>query len=276
MRLFQALAMILAVSTGCLATSATAANPDIRTYKLAVNVRSGSAAHRYAGAVLVFTYPPSYRMRIAYVGGKRDFAGTYNDIPELMGAAGSALVMNGGFYTSDPSKPAGLVLVGGRMISPPNGQSAILCVSDAGKLKILRTAAVKQRARDLPSICSDALQGYPIVVSDGQNGINAEELARSPYRRSVIGLRQDGSLVAAFFLTPINLYAAAEFLRAPVTTDRLVQVTGVAGVSMHASGGIGLIDAVNLSGVDDLFASLNGYVVVGSSYHDLPSAIVIK
>lgn len=278
MRLPGALAMISAFAAGFAGTAApaTSSGPSARTYNLAVDVRSGSATYHYSTGVLVIAYPPSYRMRIAYVGGKRDFAGTYNDLPELMEATGRGLVMNGGFYTDDPSSPAGLLLVGGRVISSLDSQSAMLCVNEGGKLRILRTADVKPRTRDVPDMCSDGLQAYPIVVWNGENDIKSAEITRRPYRRTLIGLRRDGSIVAVFFMLPVSLYVAAEFLRAAPTSDKSVEVTGVAGQSMHASGGVGLTDVVNLSGDDDVFAALNGHVIVGSSYHELPSAIVIK
>ena len=55
-----------------------------------------------------------------------------------------------------------------------------------------------------------------------------------------------------------------------------IEIGGVAGQSARASGGLGLVDVVNLSGDTDSFAAVNGRVVLGDPYRDLPSAIVIR
>jgi exopolysaccharide biosynthesis protein len=215
-------------------------------------------------------------MQIAYVGGKREFSGTYNGMPELVAANRTSLVMNGGYYTNDPSNPAGLLLVNGRIISPFNfRQSATLCVDQAGKLKIMRTSELQSKARSIAKLCADALQSYPIVVAGGRNDILPNELRRPTFRRSLVGMRADGSVVAVFFRSPVHLYVASEFLRGRQDGGLNVRITGVSG-SVRSSGGLGIVDAVNLSGDTDSFVALNGKVLAGDANRQLPSAIVIK
>jgi uncharacterized protein YigE (DUF2233 family) len=198
-------------------------------------------------------------------------------MPELVAANPRGLVMNGGYYTNDPSSPAGLLLVNGRIISPfVTSQSATLCSDKSGTLKLQRTSAIRASAKSIAKMCFDGLQTYPIVVNNGLNDINALELRRPSYRRTLIGLGRDGSVVAVFFRAPVHLYVAAEFLRARQVAGRNVQITGEAGRRINATGGLGLVDVVNLSGDTDSFVALNGKVLVGDIYRQLPSAIVIK
>jgi hypothetical protein len=185
--------------------------------------------------------------------------------------------MNGGFYSTDPASPAGLLMVNKQIISPLNySSSATLCVDGGGRLRILRTAEVIPQARNLTSLCEDALQTFPIVVARGTNAIKPGELGRRPFTRTVLGFRRDGSPVAVFFRNPVHLYVAAEFLRAAPVRGNVVQVGGIAGQSARANGGLGLVEAVNLSGDADSFAAVNGRVLLGDPYRDLPSAIVIR
>lgn len=253
--------------------SAAGAAPQVQSYQLTVDLPSA----RYRTTAVVVSFPSSYRAQIAYVGGKRGKAGTYNDIPELMAANKSGLVMNGGFYTSDPATPAGLLLVRGQIISPMNfSSSATLCVDRAGRIKIRRTEELRAQARSIASICTDGLQTFPIAVAKGTNAIRPGELGRKPYARTLLGFRRDGSPVAVFFRSPVHLYAAAEFLRAAPSRGTAVEVSGVPGRSARASGGLGLVEAVNLSGDTDSFAAVNGRVLLGDAYRELPSAIVIR
>jgi uncharacterized protein YigE (DUF2233 family) len=253
------------------------AAPQVQFYQVAVNVRSGGASHRYGTSALVVAFPPGSQAQIAYIGGKRGIAGTYHGMPALVAANPRALVMNGGYYTNDPSSPAGLLLVNGRIISPFGfSQSATLCVDHSGRLKIHRTAAIRANAKSIAKMCFGGLQSYPIVVNNGLNDIRSLEMGRPSYRRTLIGLRRDGSVVAVFFRSPVHLYVAAEFARARQVGTRKVQISGEAGRSINASGGLGLVDVVNLSGDTDSFAALNGKVLAGDINRQLPSAIVIK
>lgn len=258
--------------------SAAAANP-VTSGPIALNVslRFGSLAQNYTTMARVVSFAPNYSARIVYAGGRRGFDGTYNGIPDVVASTGSGLVMNGGFYTSDPSSPAGLLLVQSHVISPFNfNQSAMLCVTHSGKLTILRTSDIRGSAGSITRQCTDGLQSYPVVVAHGGNDVRPTELKLSTYTRSLIGLRADGSIVAVFFQKPVHLYAAAEFMRAPQSSARKVEVTGVAGQQIHASSGLGIVDAVNLSGDVDSFAAVNGTVIVGNMYRAIPSAIVVK
>lgn len=268
----KVLTFLVAVAASA-AASAAAAAPQVQTYQVSVSLQSA----RYRTTAVVVSFPPSYKAHIAYVGGKRGKSGTYNDIPELIGANKSGLVMNGGFYTTDPATPAGLLLVDGEIISPMGfSSSATLCVDRGGRIKILRTENLRSVARSIASICVDGLQTYPIVVAKGTNGIRPAELGRGAFLRTILGFRRDGSPVAVFFRSPVHLYAAAEFLRAAPSRGNSVQVTGVPGRNVRASGGLGLVEAVNLSGDTDSFAALNGRVLLGDAYRELPSAIVIR
>jgi hypothetical protein len=248
-------------------SSAAIAGPKLQTFQIGVSVRSGATTSQYRTTALVVSFPPAYRAEIAYVGGKRGLA-----------------VMNGGFYakgeksdTGDPASPAGLLLVNGRIISPMSfGQSAILCVDGAGKMKILRTADIRSVAKSIASLCADAVQSFPIVVRKGGNDVNPAELGRRAYARTILGFRRDGSPVAVFFRSPVHLYVAAEFLRAAPSRATSVQISGDAGKGVRVTGGLGLVDAVNLSGDTDSFAALNGRVLLGDAYRELPSAIVIR
>jgi hypothetical protein len=253
------------------------AAPQVQSYQISVNVRSAGVPYRYNTGALVVAFPPGSQLQIAYIGGKREFAGTYAGMSELVATSPRALVMNGGYYTNDPSSPAGLLLVNGRIFSPFNfSQSATLCVDRSGKLKILRTAEIQAAARSIAKMCSDGLQSYPIVVAGGRNDIRPTELVRPAYRRSLIGLRKDGSVVAVFFKSPVHLFVASEFMRSRQVGARNVQVAGEAGRAVSATGGLGLVDAVNLSGDTDSFAALYGKVLTGDPNRHLPSAIVIK
>ena len=268
--------LLLAASLA-LAASAAAAAPQVQTYQIGVGIQSGSAVQRYRTTAVVVSFSASSRAQIAYVGGKRGKAGTYNDIPELMAANKVGLVMNGGFYTTDPATPAGLLLIRGQIISPLSfTSSATLCVDRGGRMRILRTDDIKAVAKSIAQMCTDGLQAFPIVVAKGTNGIKPVELGRKPFVRTILGFRKDGSPVAVFFRNPVHLYAAAEFLRAAPGRGNVVQVSGVAGQNVRASGGLGLFEAVNLSGDADSFAALNGRVLLGDAYRELPSAIVIR
>jgi uncharacterized protein YigE (DUF2233 family) len=226
---------------------------------------------------VVISFSPVYRAQIAYVGGKRKGSGTFNDIPELMSANRVGLVMNGGFYATDPASPTGLLMVNRQIISPISySSSATLCVDGGGHMKILKTADVIPVAAKITSICEDGLQTFPIIVAKGTNAIKPTELGRRAFARTVLGFRRDGSPVAVFFRNPVHLYVAAEFLRAAPSRGNAVQIGGAAGQSIRANGGLGLIDAVNLSGDTDSFAAVNGKVLLGDAYRDLPSAIVIR
>lgn len=269
----KALTILLTAAAAATASTSQAAGPEVRTYQ--VSVALGSA--KYRTSAVVVSFPATYRAQIVYTAGKRGKSGTFNDLPEVMAANRSGLVMNGGFYTSDPATPAGLLLVNGQIISPLNfNLSATLCVDRIGRMKILKTEEVKPKARAIASICADGLQTYPIVVAKGTNAIRPNELGRRPNLRTVLGFRRDGSPVAVFFRSPVHLYAVAEFLRAAPSRGNAVQVTGVPGRNARASGGLGLVDAVNLSGDTDSFAAVNGRVIVGDAYRELPSAIVIR
>jgi uncharacterized protein YigE (DUF2233 family) len=259
------------------AASAANAAPQVQTYQLTVGLQAGTGQVRYRTTAVVVSFSPSYKAQIAYVGGKRGKSGTYNDLPELMAANKAGLVMNGGFYTTDPATPAGLLLVDGQIISPLGfSSSATLCVDRGGRMKILRTEELRPVARSIASICNDGLQAFPIAVAKGTNAIRPAELGRKPFLRTILGFRRDGSPVAVFFRSPVHLYAAAEFLRAAPVKGNTVQVSGVVGRNVHASGGLGLVEAVNLSGDTDSFAALNGRVLLGDAYRELPSAIVIR
>jgi len=272
----KSLTTLVAAAAAVAATPALAA-PSVQTYQLTVNVQAGATPVRYRTTAVVISFPPAYRAQIAYVGGKRKGSGTYNDIPELMGANRVGLVMNGGFYAADPASPTGLLMVNRQIISPLSySLSATLCVDGGGRIRILKTAEVIPVARSITSMCEDGLQTFPIVVARGTNAIRPDELGRKPFARTVLGFRRDGSPVAVFFRNPVHLYAAAEFLRAAPGRGNVVQVGGVAGQSARASGGLGLVDVVNLSGDTDSFAAVNGRVVLGDPYRDLPSAIVIR
>lgn len=268
----KALTFFLAAAAAATASAGTAA-PQVQTYQISVALQSA----RYRTSAVVVSFPPSYRAQIAYTAGKRGKSGTYNDLPELMADNKSGLVMNGGFYTTDPATPAGLLLVNGHIISPLGfTSSATLCVDRGGRMKILKTEDLRPVARSIASICSDGLQTYPIVVAKGTNAIRPAELGRKPYLRTLLGFRRDGSPVAVFFRSPVHLYAAAEFLRAAPARGNAVQIGGVAGRTARATGGLGLVEAVNLSGDTDSFAALNGRVLLGDAYRELPSAIVIR
>ena len=263
----------LVAAAATAAASAAAAAPQVQTYQISVGLQSA----RYKTSAVVVSFPVRYRAQVAYVGGKRGKAGTYNDIPELMAANRTGLVMNGGFSSSDPATPAGLLLVRGEIISPLGfGSSATLCVDRGGRMKILKTEELKAVARSIASICADGLQTFPIIVAKGTNAIRPAELGRKPYVRTILGFRGDGSPVAVFFRSPVHLYTAAEFLRAAPSRGSAVQIGGVAGRNARATGGLGLVEAVNLSGDADSFAALNGRVLLGDVYRELPSAIVIR
>jgi hypothetical protein len=113
-------------------------------------------------------------------------------------------------------------------------------------------------------------------VRKGGNDVNPAELGRRAYARTILGFRRDGSPVAVFFRSPVHLYVAAEFLRAAPSRATSVQISGDAGKGVRVTGGLGLVDAVNLSGDTDSFAALNGRVLLGDAYRELPSAIVIR
>lgn len=267
---------ILAAVAAATASTANAA-PQVQSYQIAVGLKAGAGVVRYRTTALVVSFSPSYKAQIAYVGGKRGKSGTYNDMPELMAATKSGLVMNGGFYTTDPATPAGLLLVNGQIISPLGfTSSATLCVDRSGRMKILRTEELRPVARSIASICNDGLQAFPIAVAKGTNAIRPAELGRKPFVRTILGFRRDGSPVAVFFRSPVHLYVAAEFLRAAPTRGNSVQVSGIVGQNVRASGGLGLVEAVNLSGDTDSFAALNGRVLLGDADRELPSAIVIR
>lgn len=266
----------LLAAAAALATSAQAA-PQVQSYQITVGVQSGASAVRYRTTATVVSFPSAYRAQIAYVGGKRKGSGSYNDMPELIAANKAGLVMNGGFYAADPATPAGLLMVNRQIISPFNySSSATLCVDGGGRIKILKTADIIPVARTITSMCEDGLQSFPIVVAKGTNAIKPTELGRRGFARTVLGFRRDGSPVAVFFRSPVHLYVAAEFLRAAPGRGNVVQIGGVAGQSARANGGLGIVDAVNLSGDTDSFAAVNGRVLLGDAYRDLPSAIVIR
>lgn len=264
---------ILAAPEGASGAPAQTSAPIL----LNINIRLGATVQSYATVARVVSFPRNYNTRIVYVGGRRGFEGTYNGLRDAVASSGAGLVMNGGFYTNDPSSPEGLLLVRGRVMSPFNfSQSATLCVDHSGKLAILPTSGIRSNAGSIGKQCLDALQAYPIVVTHGANAIHPAELKLASYTRSLIGLKSDGSIVAVFFEKPVHLYAAAEFMRAMPSSTRKVQVTGEAGAGAHASSGLGLVEAVNLSGDVDSFAAVNGTVLVGNINREIPSAIVIK
>lgn len=267
----------ICAAAAAVAATPAPASPQVQTYQIAVNLQAGANIARYRTNAVVISFPPAYRAQIAYVGGKRKGSGTFNDIPELMGSNKTGLVMNGGFYATDPASPSGLLMVNRQIISPLNySSSATLCVNGGGRIRILKTADVIPVARSITSMCEDALQTFPIMVARGTNAIRPAELSRKPFARTVLGFRRDGSPVAVFFRNPVHLYVAAEFLRAAPGRGNAVQLSGVAGQSARTTGGLGLVDAVNLSGDTDSFAALNGRVLLGDAYRDLPSAIVIR
>src|SRR3954452_6436295 len=96
---------------------------------LSVSIRFDTIVQSYTTIARVVSFAPNYKARIVYAGGRRGFDGTYNGLPDVVASTGSGLVMNGGFYTNDPSSPAGLLLIQKRVISPFNfNQSATICV----------------------------------------------------------------------------------------------------------------------------------------------------
>src|SRR3954453_10782869 len=82
-QLMKALTMLLAAASLIAAPAAQAA-PQVQSYDVAVALQSGKVVQRYRTSALVVSFPANYRAQIAYVGGKRAYSGTYNDLPELM------------------------------------------------------------------------------------------------------------------------------------------------------------------------------------------------
>jgi hypothetical protein len=216
-------------------------------------------------------------------------------IVSLVSAHPHDAIINGGFSAADPGTPAGLLLVDGSVISPLSFQrsikgehyqlSAVLCFDRQGKLSLTSTEQVASATASVTKNCTSALQAGPIVVNQGGNVIAPSEMRTSPSRRTIIGWDSSGNLTVALFESPVNLYAAAEFMRAPRGNGQhfVVQPATSRGISqgntipVSGSGdGLGLVQAINLDGDQDSIAVLGGKVLTGDVYRKIPSAIVIK
>jgi uncharacterized protein YigE (DUF2233 family) len=268
--------LTVAALAGAAAPAPTSAY-QIRDHRLTVQVNAGSNPVRYASRAIVVTFSPGYRAEISYVGARNTAAKSYDGLTGLIAAHPNSFVMNGGFYANDPSTPAGLLLIEGRTVAPFNkNQSGVLCLRWDASFEILYSRTLVANGMNIGKLCRSALQSFPIVLFQGRNGINSGEFRRQKYVRSLIGTREDGTLVAAFFTEPIHLYAAAEFMRTRNPPGGAVQITGDLQQGIRSSQGLGLSNVLNLGGDSDTFAALSGRVLAGSPYRQIASAIVIK
>lgn len=270
-----------------------------RDYGISVNVAMPQGAVKYSTVARVVSFGADYRAAIAYAGSQTTPKGRTRTAAQREVAAGArsggipavvatnpgALILNGGFYTDDPSRPAGLLMVGGRVISPFNfatyrdGDSRLnvtLCVKGGGKLSFLNTAALKSRATEIGTLCTSAMQSHPRLLAGGRNQILASELRRPRYVRSTIGLRADGSAVAVFFTQPVHLFVAAEFMRAAPRAGAASAVTRVGNGPLRVTNGLGLVEAANLDGDSSSVGVLGGRVLTGDLYRELPSVVILQ
>jgi uncharacterized protein YigE (DUF2233 family) len=137
--------------------------------------------------------------------------------------------INGGFTaTYSLPIPAGLVVQDGKVVTGLNArsssQSGVFCVGPDGA-DIIAKASFKN------GVFAQAIQSGPIVIErPGKNGIDLIERKSPPYRRSVIGLDQQGRLL---------LIATGE--------AHLYDIAGLM-LKSEAQGGLGCTAALNLSG----------------------------
>jgi len=253
-----------------------------------LQIQISPAAKSVGVHVFVYQIAVPYRLRIYGIGPYTlppPFPAA-SDLREIARETSNGIVMNGGPNSGDPFSPAGLMLLAGRSTHPMSLRkksgsndyplSVIVCQDKSGKLRLLKTADYDNTGADIKSDCFSGFQAGPLVVQNGQNGVRPRELALAPHRRTIIGIDAAGTLCAVFFTDPINLFAAAEFLRAPTTnTAKSLLIFDQAGRLVHAAAGLALVTAANLDGDDNSVAFVRGQRAIGNPLQAIPSAIAI-
>jgi len=284
----------IALALGCvLFALSAAAKPAVdptAQWTIAADVGAGKTHVAYTSQAWVYSASQRYSATLYAIGPYHISDQTLpvvRQFADIKDRSAPTVVFNGGFSSDAVYNPAGLLLVAGRVANPFSFEktakgdyrlSAILCQSQAGRLKLLKTADFATKNSDIATVCWSALQAGPMIVQDGRNVINPTELALRPYVRTVLGFDKHGRPRLVIFEKPINLYIAAEFLRAaPGKSGQADQasVTGN-GAALGSSSGLGLQDAINLNGDDASICEYRGTLIFGNPKHAIPSAIAIR
>ena len=169
---------------------------------------------------------------------------------------GSVAVISGGFGSTDPSRPAALVIANGevvkqlnlsratpiRTVTPgaqcPNPKrykwSGLLCAT-GGKVRIESTDKLEPNGFAEVEQCRDALQSFPLVVEPGgTNGICSDEPTRAsssgkapkPEARAVICTTPDE--IKLIVTEPTHLYPLAQQLLTVERCDAALNLSGSA------------------------------------------------
>jgi Phosphodiester glycosidase len=178
--------------------------------------------------------------------------------------------INGGFLrTATPATPAGLLKFGGHVlnrISPESQLGGVVCFNKNDN-QIKFTTPSDSYAIERADSC---LQAGPLLLAGGAIKDNLEEIDQSNglndkfsaggYIRSFFARTDKGRIVLGV-TSPTSLFAVRHYLQMPA-----------------AGGGIGAVDAINLSGVATAGLMVRGdqTFIVGEKDLLLPNAIVAK
>ena len=279
--------------------------PVIRNITGVVEIQTSSGTMRYSVHLVDVVVGTTYESEIVYPGGNAGqvtipsnanrsasrihTARATSGLVALIRDNPDALVMNGGFSSSDAFHPAGLLLIDGRVESPfnffhygsdaakPLRLAAVVCSTRAGHIDFLSAEAFESGSVDVADRCQSALQTSPFVVQNRESRISKREPdIKAPATRTMLGQDSDGALHAIFFLSPIHLAVAAQILLAPKgEKEGALTVSGSTAQGVTAINGLGLTDVVNLDGDVDSTGVLAGQVLAGDIRRDLPSLIII-
>ncbi len=242
---------------------------------------------RYETVAWVYKPGPSYRMTLYGIGQLSQSTALHivDRFDVILGRERSSTVFNAGYWGSDPFDPAGLLLVDGVTYhkfsfarNPKSGDyklSAVVCLDKHGQVRLLNTDGFDSPTESIKDSCFSAVQTGPILLHRGDNKIRPTEVTRGQEKfvLTVLGLDAHNAPYVVVFQSPVNLYVAAEFLRGVSSRSGHVTITGNG--TIHASGGPGLLEAVDLGGGDGAACYAAGRRVIGNSLVAMPSAFTL-
>ncbi|MEL6567127.1 MAG: phosphodiester glycosidase family protein [Pseudomonadota bacterium] len=175
----------------------------------------------------------AYQISLHWQDGAGELIGQPTRLKRLLEASGQevALITNGGMYHTD-RRPVGLLVSEGEELRPlvlgdgpgnfqllPNG---VFYVQD-GVAGVLDTEAYAE-AEIAPDI---ATQSGPMLVIDGEFHPAFREASDSVYRRSGVGVLEDGQTVWIVISEgPVNLYQFASVFRDVLELDNALYLDG--------------------------------------------------
>lgn len=241
----------------------------------------------YRTAAWVYSPGPDYRLKLYAVGPyfTGPIANHATDLAQIIAEEPRAAVFNGGYWDNYPFIPAGLFVQNGQtqhgfdFAKTPGGdfgQSAVVCLSKDGQFTLRQTRDYASSIAQIKQDCFSSLQAGPFVVEKGESGIR--QLHERDFSiRTILGTTSAHIPTLIIFQQPVHLLVAAEFLRTKGNTTRNVVIGNKSGGSgLQSSGGLGLLDAVNLNGAAGVVCFFEGHRVAGYSTLALPSAFSLQ